>query len=83
MMRGDLMYSPVHIPECCKENLSELLLECIDFFNKNNIRYWVDWGTLLGLVRDKGLIPWDKDVDFGVLREEERKLGSAFSEHAE
>lgn len=30
------------------------------------IRYWVDFGTLLGIVRDNNFIAHDTDIDFGV-----------------
>ena len=39
--------------------------ECIEVLNKLKIDYWVCHGTLLGIIRDKSLIPWDNDIDIG------------------
>lgn len=32
----------------------------------NNIAHYIDGGTLLGIIRDNALIPWDDDIDFAI-----------------
>ena len=44
-------------------------------FKENNIPYWVDYGTLLGTIRDHKFIPWDTDIEFYMFykKDEDRK----------
>ena len=51
-----------------------LLKLIINFFEDNKIDYSLYGGSLLGAVRNKGIIPWDDDIDIIINEEYEDKL---------
>ena len=44
------------------------------FCKMHDLRYWLDFGTLLGAVRHEGFIPWDDDTDVAMLRGDFNRL---------
>ena len=50
------------------QKLLQIVIETLD---KHHIEYYLDFGTLLGCVRENGFIPWDDDIDISLLHEED------------
>lgn len=69
------------------ETLKKLQLDILEFVDKfcreKNINYWLNCGTLLGAIRHKGYIPWDDDVDLGMLRDDYDKFRKEFNESSD
>lgn len=40
-----------------------ILVDIDDLCKKNDIRYYLAYGSALGAIRHKGFIPWDEDID--------------------
>jgi protein-L-isoaspartate O-methyltransferase len=69
-------YSTTPIPECCSDHLIQMMHYLAELFEEEKIKYWAHFGTLLGGVREKSIIPWDSDVDFGLLIEDREHVYS-------
>ena len=61
-------------PECCTRHLKDLLSFTEDLLSRHGITHWIDYGSLLGAVRQGTFIPWDSDVDFGILKSDRERL---------
>lgn len=56
------MEKKINITEAKNLELN-LLIKFAAFCEKENLRYYLAYGTLIGAVRHKGFIPWDDDID--------------------
>ena len=54
--------------------LSKIWIDLFRSFDKKKIFYWLDWGTLLGAIRDKKIFDWDHDIDVSVHYKEINKI---------
>ena len=60
------------------EEQRQVMVEILKYFDtlcrKNNIKYSLIGGTLIGAIRNKGIIPWDDDIDIILDKENYKKI---------
>lgn len=49
---------------------AEILKDVLELCKKHGIDNFIIFGSALGVVRHKGFIPWDDDIDIGIFRED-------------
>ena len=52
-------------------DLKDLLINIIFFFRSENISYFGHSGTAIGALRSGGLLPFDDDIDLGIIKSDE------------
>ena len=66
-----------YVPSLIKKSWAaqiELLCDIDKVCKKYGIKYFAEWGTLLGAVRHGGFIPWDDDLDICMKRADYMKF---------
>lgn len=56
------------------DKVKMLFKKIIPILNAHQVNYWIDYGTLLGIIRENRLIPWDYDVDACIMSSEIPKI---------
>jgi LPS biosynthesis protein len=58
----------------------DILSQVANYCDRNGLRYFLAYGTLLGAVRHKGYIPWDDDIDIMMPRPDYMQFINSFNE---
>lgn len=71
-------YVPAMMKRCWAASL-EMLELIAGICERHGIHWFIHYGTLLGAVRGHGFVPWDDDVDIGMLRRDYDRFMKAAS----
>jgi len=56
------------------EVAEKMLRDVTGIFDFARLDYWLEGGTLLGIMREQRLLPWDNDMDISIFDHSKRKL---------
>lgn len=73
VIMGYVQYDPEVLKRIQREEL-EIVKEFVRICDKYHIDYFGVFGTTIGAIRHQGFIPWDDDMDFGMLRKDYEKF---------
>ncbi len=74
-----MYYSAEQIEKIQKIEI-DILKEVVRICEENDIKYFTVGGTTLGAIRHNGFIPWDDDIDVGMMRDDYEKFITIASE---
>lgn len=67
------------------DSIHSEMLRLLKIINKvaedNGVYYWICGGSLIGVLRHNGFIPWDDDLDISLLKEDYLKLMAGLTDY--
>ena len=60
--------------------MNKQLIRIVELLNKHKIHYWLEGGTLLGMIRDGDVMSYDDDIDISIWTEDIDKLKPVIKE---
>lgn len=66
----------ISLPRIDKQEELYKILHTFQKINDERIETFLICGSLLGSIRNKGMIPWDRDIDLGYSQQSHKKLSS-------
>ena len=66
-----------------QDKMLEILLYFDEFCRKNELKYYLCGGGLIGAIRHQGFIPWDDDIDVFMPRPDYERLAEIWNDRAD
>ena len=57
-----------------EKNAVDFLYRINQILKRSRLSFWIEGGTLLGAIRDGKLIPWDHDLDMGIINNNDNEI---------